>query len=66
MTSAPRFQIAEVSLDLLPCRTRIPFRFGINTLTEAPLATVTVTVTAEDGATAQGASSDLLVPKWFE
>ena len=66
MTSAPRFQIAEPSLDLLPCRTRIPFRFGIHTLTEAPLATVTVTVTAEDGATAQGASSDLLVPKWFE
>ena len=66
MTRAPRLRIEEASIALLPCHTRIPFRFGIHTLTEAPLATVTVTVIAEDGATAQGASSDLLVPKWFE
>jgi len=66
MTPAPLIRVTETRLDLVPCRTRIPFRFGIHTLTEAPLATATVMVENEQGRTACGASSDLLVPKWFE
>ena len=49
--------VTETRLDLVPCRTRIPFRFGIHTLTEAPLATATVMVENEQGRTACGASS---------
>lgn len=56
---------AEVSI--LPCRTRLPFRFGMHTMTVAPLVTCRVEVEAEGGPTGRsvGYSSDLLVPKWF-
>ncbi len=48
------------------CRTRIPFRFGVHTMTEAPLALVEVVVEAEDGRRACGWASELVVPKWFD
>lgn len=48
------------------CRARLPFRFGMHTMTVAPLAVCRVEVEAEDGASVAGYSSDLLVPKWFE
>jgi len=66
VTRPPRFKIRETELNLVSCHTRIPFRFGAHTLTTAPYATATVTVTSEDGAVSRGASSDLLIPKWFE
>jgi hypothetical protein len=57
--------LADAVLYLDTCRTRLPFRFGMHTLTQAPLALLQVTVEA-DGRTVQGCASDLLVPKWFE
>jgi hypothetical protein len=58
-------RVRGVDLFATPCRTRIPFRFGITTLTEALL--VTARLRAElDGLEAEGYASDLLVPKWFE
>lgn len=54
---------AEVSI--LPCRTRLPFRFGMHTMTAAPLVTCRVGVELEGGGRSVGYSSDLLVPKWF-
>ncbi|MFG0260527.1 MAG: hypothetical protein ACF8LK_09275, partial [Phycisphaerales bacterium JB041] len=54
---------AEVSI--LPCRTRLPFRFGMHTMTAAPLVTCRVGVELRDGSRSVGYSSDLLVPKWF-
>ncbi|QKK08822.1 MAG: hypothetical protein HND58_12070 [Planctomycetota bacterium] len=56
---------AEVSI--LPCRTRLPFRFGMHTMTVAPLVTCRVEVEIGGGPTDRsvGYSSDLLVPKWF-
>lgn len=58
---------------MLPCRARLPFRFGMHTMTVAPLATcrVEVEVSGSGGGgngtstRAVGYSSDLLVPKWF-
>lgn len=47
------------------CRTRLPFRFGASTLTEAPLAVARVAIQS-DGGPAAGYSGDLLMPKWFE
>ncbi len=47
------------------CRTRLPFRFGRVTLTEAPVLLARVTVVA-DGREAVGHAGDLCVPKWFE
>ncbi len=44
---------------------RIPFRFGANTLTEAPQVFVRVEVEV-DGKPATGQSAELLAPKWFD
>jgi hypothetical protein len=64
--SSLTIRIANAKLETLDCHTRLPFRFGIHTLTGAPYATATVEIEAADGRRARGAASDLLVPKWFE
>ncbi|QDV05946.1 hypothetical protein Poly30_14490 [Planctomycetes bacterium Poly30] len=46
------------------CATRLPFRFGISTMTEAPMLTAALEVATEFG-TVTGYSAELLVPKWF-
>lgn len=67
MQTAPSIRIVDARLETIDCRTRLPFRFGIHTLTAAPYATATVEIETADGtARARGAASDLLVPKWFE
>lgn len=48
------------------CRTRLPFRFGVVTMTGAPLLTVRARIRTADGDEAVGHAADLLVPKWFE
>lgn len=55
----------RVELARSPCRTRLPFRFGAVTVTEADLLTCRVRARAADGAEADGWSADLLVPRWF-
>ncbi len=60
-----RFQIHDVSFALADARTRLPFRFGVSTLTAAPVLTARVDVRGE-GTEASGYAADLLVPKWFE
>lgn len=62
---ALRFRVRSAALYLTTCRTRLPFRFGITTMTWAPLATLRVDIELDVGSET-GASSDLLVPKWFE
>jgi len=57
--------VRRVEFAASACRTRLPFRFGMATLTEAPLAVARV-VAEVDGAESVGHSGDLLVPKWFE
>ena len=59
-------QLTLLSLDLerRTCHTRLPFRFGIATMTEAPLLFARVTMRTEDG-TCTGDTAELLVPKWF-
>ena len=47
------------------CFTRLPFRFGMHTMTWAPTLTARVELETE-AATAVGFSAELLVPKWFE
>jgi hypothetical protein len=59
-------KVASASIDTIDCSTRIPFRFGIHTLTSAPYATVTVKITSSCGRQSVGAASELLVPKWFK
>ena len=65
-TSAPRLRVAEVVLLERDVRLRLPFRFGVVTLTEAPQAFVRVHVTLADGRGAWGAAAEMLAPKWFD
>ncbi|HIG06125.1 MAG TPA: hypothetical protein EYQ08_10430 [Planctomycetes bacterium] len=58
--------VTEIELELKECHTRIPFRFGVHTLTEAPMAVATLHAETSDGTPMVGYTSELLVPRWFE
>jgi L-alanine-DL-glutamate epimerase-like enolase superfamily enzyme len=45
---------------------RMPFRFGVVTLTEAPQAFVRARIRLENGAESEGGAAELLAPKWFD
>lgn len=45
---------------------RLPFKFGVVTLTHAPQVFVRALVRLEDGREAWGESAELMVPKWFD
>lgn len=60
----PPLHIQSYDLHLAPLRTRMPFRYGIATMTEVPCLFVRIWVTIE-GRTWAGLASDLLPPKWF-
>jgi hypothetical protein len=65
MTPQP-FQILEIELYERPVKLRLPFRFGVVTLTECPQAFVRVRIRATGGREAEGAAAELLAPKWFD
>ena len=58
-------EIRNVEFASSLCRTRIPFRFGIVTLIEAPVIVARVRIRAGDSEFT-GHSADLTVPKWFD
>ncbi len=66
MTIRPRlrldaFAIRERTVDL-----RLPFRFGIATVTKATQATLSVRIGTSDGRSAVGYAAESLFPKWFD
>jgi hypothetical protein len=64
--AAPRFRVARIELLERDVRLRMPFRFGVVTLTESPQAFVRARIRLEDGREATGAAAELLAPKWFD
>ena len=66
MTDAPRLCVAEVRLYERDVRLRLPFRFGVVTLTEAPQAFARVRVRLGDGREGWGMAAEMLAPKWFD
>ena len=66
MESTLTLRILSTELRLTDVKTRLPFRFGGAILNTAPFATMRVVIATADGEEAEGFSSDLLVPKWFE
>jgi L-alanine-DL-glutamate epimerase-like enolase superfamily enzyme len=64
--SAPRFQVVAVELYERPVKLRMPFRFGVVTLTAAPQAFVRARIRLEDGREGWGAGAEILAPKWFD
>lgn len=61
-----QIRVKGVDFWITDCRTRLPFRFGMVTLTELPLCLARVTIENEQGVRQTGYAGDLLVPKWFE
>jgi len=57
-------EIIDADIHQIDMKTRLPFKYGIATMTEAPLVFVRVRVDI-DGQECCGISSDLLPPKWF-
>ncbi|CAN5891158.1 mandelate racemase [soil metagenome] len=45
---------------------RLPFRFGVITVTDATQAVIRVRISLEDGRTSQGVAAEALAAKWFE
>ena len=66
MTDAPLFRIREMALHERPVRLRMPFRFGVVTLTECPQAFAHVRIELPDGRSAWGGAAELMAPKWFD
>lgn len=62
----PKVDVREIRLHERPVRLRLPFKFGIVTLTEAPQAFVRVRVAVEGLGEARGQAAELMVPKWFD
>jgi len=56
------------SIDFLErdVKLRMPFRFGVITLTESPQVFARCRIRTEDGREAEGAAAELLAPKWFD
>jgi len=61
-----RFTVKEILFLERDVRLRLPFRFGVVTMREAPQAFVRARIRLEDGREAWGAAAELLAPKWFD
>jgi hypothetical protein len=64
--NAPRFAVREVRFHERDVHLRMPFRFGLVTLTDAPQCFVRVRVEFADGRSQWGAAAEMLAPKWFD
>ena len=66
MAEAPRFVVREIELYERPVVLRLPFRFGVVTLTECPQAFVRAHIVFEGGKSQWGAAAEMMAPKWFD
>ncbi|MFL6694626.1 MAG: enolase C-terminal domain-like protein [Ramlibacter sp.] len=66
MVDTPRFQVRAIELFERPVQLRLPFRFGVVTLREAPQAFVRARIELPDGRSQWGAAAELMAPKWFD
>ena len=64
--SAPRVQVLGVEAFEQPFRLRMPFRFGVITLTEGIQAIVRLRVRLDDGREGFGYAAEMLAAKWFD
>jgi L-alanine-DL-glutamate epimerase-like enolase superfamily enzyme len=66
MAEAAVFRVRAIELYERPVQLRLPFRFGVVTLTEAPQAFARARIELPGGATGWGAAAELMAPKWFD
>src|SRR3569832_1953274 len=66
MASAPQLLIRAIDFFERPVKLRMPFRFGVVTLTHSPQAFVRVRVERTDGRGGEGMAAEMMAPKWFD
>ncbi len=66
MAEPSRFAVREIELYERPVVLRLPFRFGVVTLTQSPQAFVRARIEFADGKSAWGAAAEMMAPKWFD
>ena len=62
----PKLKLIAADFFERPVKLRLPFRFGVVTLTEAPQVFVRARIRLADGREGEGVSAELLAPKWFD
>jgi len=60
------FRITDIELYERAVVLRLPFRFGVVTLTQCPQAFARARIELPGGASAWGAAAELMAPKWFD
>lgn len=66
MTGPPRLRLEEVAFFERDTVFRMPFRYGVVTLRQAPQVFVRARIAVEGGAEGRGTAAELLAPKWFD
>jgi hypothetical protein len=66
MADPLRFAVREIELYERPVVLRLPFRFGVVTLTHSPQAFARARIEFADGTGAWGAAAEMMAPKWFD
>ncbi len=66
VVGAVKLKLASIDFLERDVKLRMPFRFGVITLTEAPQVFVRCRIRTEEGREAEGAAAELLAPKWFD
>lgn len=66
MTERPKLRLEEVAFLERDVTLRMPFRFGVVTLTAAPQTFVRARISLSDGREGWGAAAEMLAPKWFD
>jgi hypothetical protein len=66
MTDTPRFTLVETQRFEWPFRLRLPFRFGVITVTHGRQAVVRTRIRLQDGREGWGAAAETLAAKWFD
>ena len=64
--AALRFFIDDIRFFERDVALRLPFRFGVATLTSCPQVHVQARIRFADGSTMPGCAAEMMVPKWFD
>ena len=63
---AERLCVKDVVFHMRNVHTRMPFRYGVATLTAVPILHASVQVELADGARARGVAADIPPPTWVD
>ncbi|HEY5831785.1 MAG: mandelate racemase [Hyphomicrobiaceae bacterium] len=66
MAANPKIKLEQVERFERDYTLRLPFRFGVITVTEGTQAVIRATIALEDGRTATGVAAEALAAKWFD